>query len=219
MPFGARQALPPSRPTPTLAYRLAPSPPHPAHDWPVAVLSVVRPGRPARCCHSTATQSIHRAGASGAALLLTPSPRGAQAGRRQAVGAMIDLTRPLAGALGRPSCPGDPPCQESNANKEWGSRGANRLDSKAKRNCPASSRSVRHDGHPVCAGSSHHDAARPKHPDRFCEALSLAPQVDAINMSIWQLVWMEYGVHGRIIGRSAMPSVEGADGNTDRESR
>lgn len=63
---------------------------------------------------------------------------------------------------------------------------------------------------------SHHASARPKHLDRFWEALALAPQADAINMSTSQLVWMEYGLHGRIIGRSAMPSVEDADGNTDR---
>lgn len=52
--------------------------------------------------------------------------------------------------------------------------------------------------------------------DQSTPSASGTPQADAINMSIWLLVWMDYGLHGRIIGRSARPSVEGTDGNTDR---
>jgi len=184
VPFGGRQALP-SRPTPTLTYRLAPpSPPHPAQH---CAVSVVRPGRPARCWQSTATsppgppshtQSIYRAGASGA-LLLTPSPRGP--GRQTSSCWRHDRSDKDVGRGARSSCLGGPPYQQRNTRKEWGARRANYLNSEAKRNCPASLRSVRHDGHPVCAGSLHHDAARPKHVARFWEALAL--QADAINMS------------------------------------
>ncbi|KAK1829614.1 hypothetical protein QBC39DRAFT_124003 [Podospora conica] len=74
---------------------------------------------------------------------------------------------------------------------ERGARRANCPHSKAnKRNCPAPSRSVRHDGHPVCAGCSHHGAARPKHAGRLWEAL--APQADAINMSTGS--WCGWGM-------------------------
>lgn len=45
---------------------------------------------------------------------------------------------------------------------------------------------------------------------------SRLPSKPMLSICLGQLVWMEYGLHGRIIGRSAMPSVEGADGNTDR---